>query len=77
MYESALEIAKAEFAEQASEQQRQYDTSLETAGTELSRQMRETLNREIRRMRNLFIGIAAVFGVVIVVAAALASVIVG
>ena len=77
LYESALETAKAEFAERASEQQRQYEKSLEAARTELNRQMQETLNRETRRMRNLVIGIATVFGIVIVVATVLVSLILG
>ena len=77
LYETALNAAKTEFAEWASEQRRQYDTSLETARTELNRQTQETLDRETCRMRNLFIGIAAVSGVVIVVAAALVSIVVG
>jgi Flp pilus assembly protein TadB len=77
LYEAALNAAKTEFAEWASEQQRQYDTSLEAARTELNRQVQETLDREIRRMRNLFIGVAAASGAVIVVAAAMVSLIVG
>ena len=41
---------------------------------ELNRQMQETLDQgKACRMRNLFIGIAAVSGVLIVVAAALVS----
>ena len=77
LYESALETAKADFAERASEQQRQYDESLEAARTEFNSQMQETLDKETRRMRNLFIVIAAASGVVIVFAAALVSTIVG
>ena len=77
LYEAALETAKAEFAGRASEQQRQYDKSLEAARTEFNSRMQETLDRETRRMRNLFIVIAAVFGGVIVLAAALVSTILG
>ncbi len=77
LYEAALNAAKTEFTERSSEQRRQYDTSLDAARTELNRQTQETLDRETRRVRNLFIGIAAVYGVVIVVAAALVSLIVG
>ena len=77
LYETALNDAKTECAEWASEQQRQYDTSLEAGVIELNRQMQETLVREGRRMRNLSIGIAAVSGAVIVVAAAMVSLIVG
>ena len=77
LYEAALNDAKTEFADQSSEQQRQYDKSLEAGVIELNRQMQETLVREGRRMRNLSIGIAAVSGAVIVVAAAMVSLIVG
>ena len=77
LYETALNAAKTEFADQSSEQQRQYDKSLEAGVIELNRQMQETLVREGRRMRNLSTGIAAVSGAVIVVAAAMVSLIVG
>ena len=76
-YEAALNAAKTEFAERASGQQRQYETSLEAAETELNRQMQETLDSQTRRMRNLFISVAAVFSVIIVVIATLVSLIVG
>ena len=77
LYDAALESAKADFNERSEEQKRQYEAALESAQTELNKQVSETLDRESRRLRNLFIGIAAVSGIVIVVAAALVSIIVG
>ena len=60
LYESALETAKAEYAERASAQQQQYETALETA------------RRETRKMRDVFIGITAAIGAIAVAAALIA-----
>ena len=77
LYEAALNTAKTEFTERASEQQHQYETSLEAARTELNGRLQKTLDREIRRIRNLFIGTVAVSGVIIVAAAVMVSIVVG
>ena len=77
LYESALESAKAEFDERAAEHKRQYESELESAQSAFSKQLLETLQQQSGRMRTLFIGVAAVAGLIIVALSALIAIIVG
>ena len=62
----------------AREEQRQlYDAALESAQSEFSKQLSESLQQQSSRMRTLFIGVATVAGLVIVALSALIAVIVG
>ena len=77
LYDSALESAKAEFDERTTEQKRQYESELESAQSAFNKQLSEALQQQSGRMRNLFIGVAAVAGLIIVALSALIAVIVG
>ena len=62
----------------AREEQRQlYDAALESAQSEFSKQLSESLQQQSSRMRTLFIGVATVAGFIIVALSALIAVIVG
>ena len=62
----------------AREEQRQiYDAALESAQSEFSKELSESLQQQSGRMRTLFIGVAAVAGLIIVALSALIAVIVG
>ena len=77
LYDSALESAKAEFDERTTEQKRQYESELESAQSAFNKQLSETMQQQSGRMRTLFIGVAAVAGLIIVALSALIAVIVG
>ena len=77
LYEAALESAQTEFDDRTAEQKRQHETALESAQSEFQKQLSEALQRQSGRMRNLFIGVAAVAGLIIVALSALIAVIVG
>ena len=62
----------------AREEQRQlYDAALESAQSEFSKQLSESLQQQSSRMRTLFIGVATVAGFIIVALSALIAIIVG
>ena len=77
LYEAALESAKTEFNDRTAEQKRQHETALESAQSEFQKQLSEAMQQQSGRMRNLFIGVAAVAGLIIVALSALIAVIVG
>ena len=76
LYDSALESAKAEFDERTTEQKRQYESELESAQSAFNKQLSETMQQQSGRMRTLFIGVAAVAGLIIVALSALIAIIV-
>ena len=77
LYETALESAKAEFDIRTTEQKRQYELELESAQSGFNKQLSETMQQQSGRMRTLFIGVAAVAGLIIVALSALIAIIVG